>query len=262
MNQGRWMGAVAGAVLLGLSTTAGAADFEFAPQEGQTNEFVRGQQLVFAEGEGAAVAISYVDDEDQDGWIQVSVQNRSEAPFNVQETSLVAARGDAAVQTYTYADLEKSQSHKAIFRRVLGTLAAGANGYAAGSAGYRNTSGTYNAHTTATAYGGGGSATAYGTTSGTYSATTYDPAAAAAAQSQAQSRNQAMLAQINSSELQAHASLEARALRMNTVHPGETITGQIRIDMPSKSKVRDTPVSIDFTAGTETFHFVLATAGQ
>ena len=262
MKATKWM-AVTGVVLTS-SAWAGSAlaaprQVEFAPQDGQTVEFVNGRQFVLASGSGAAVAISYVAGDD-DGWIQVSVQNRSESPFNVQETSLAARLGDTPVQTYTYDELAASQKHKAWLKGGLAVLAAGMKGYGAGAAGYHTTTGTYNANTTVNAYGSGGYATAHGTTNGTYYQTTYDPAAAASAQASVTAENQAMMAQLNQREAQEKGDLESRVLRANTVHPGETVSGEIKVDLPSKSKLREQPLTIAFTAGGEEFTFALKEA--
>lgn len=243
-----------------LTSAAFASErlLEFVPQAGQTVEVVNGNQLILASGSTAAIAVSYWPEDSDNGWIQVSVLNRSDKPFLVQESSLTARVGDVAVRTYTYDDLIRHQKRKAAWRRVGAALSAGANGYSASSAGYSQTNGTYNAHTTASAYGSGGYAEGQATTSGTYSSTTYNPAAAAAARADADAANDRVLSQLQKTVSLERKSLENRVLRANTVKPGSTVMGQIRIDIPQKSMLKREPFSLAFSAGAEEFRFVLA----
>ncbi|UWX04171.1 hypothetical protein H1235_02020 [Pseudoxanthomonas sp. NC8] len=122
---------------------------------------------------------------------------------------------------------------------------------AASNAGYQNTYGSYAGTASARAYGPGGSAyaTAYG--SGTYSQTTYNAAAAQQAQALANDRNQALFDRQQANAEFAKQDLQARALKANTLSPGEFVMGDVVFELPKRNKKVPAQVEISVdVAGT------------
>ena len=109
--------------------------------------------------------------------------------------------------------------------------------------------GTYSGST----YGSSG----YNSTHGTYSGTTYSPGAAASAQMQADAQNQQLIDRARQVAADNRQALQDRAMRANTLSPGEFIGGQITIELPDQSRRNAAPLELTLVAGMDQFKFKL-----
>jgi hypothetical protein len=114
-------------------------------------------------------------------------------------------------------------------------------------AGTTTFSGTYSGNSRATAYGPYGTATASGSSYGTYSGQVYDPAAAAQAQQRANEQNQQIFAEQRRQAERGTATLEGRALRADTLGPGEASFGDVMVKLPKRVKGKPSAFSLDVT---------------
>lgn len=234
--------------------------FEFKAAPSQTLEYVQGQQVALQEREFSGVGMQFVPSYDKrHAWIEVTVRNRGSKPVLVNATSLRASVGGNSLRVYTYQDLARAEHRAEMWRAVAAGLSAAGNSISAANAGYSNTYGTYDSQTNANAYGSGGYAYGSATTTGSFSSSTYSPGAALAAQNAADARNHQLMADMEAADQRDRSSLDARALRLDTIRPDGVITGQIMIDLPRKARRRAPPVSLQlsFTVGDDHYKFSL-----
>jgi hypothetical protein len=211
--------------------TASAKERQFSPVAGD------GQEIRFSDGHAVLVtgntvgnlAVSFVPLDKKSGHLRIWVENASEQQFNVSEGSVKASSGGAPLVVYTYADQVKSQKRKAMWAAIATGIAAGANSYSASQAGYSNYSGGYYSRTTAGAF----SANTYGR----YYGTSYNAGVAYLAQANAAQQNQAMFDRFQSTVSGASKSLQERSLKANTLMPGQSVLGDIKIALPKTSEL-------------------------
>lgn len=230
-----------------LSAIASAEErvFEVTPVPGIRIEYVNGTQFAIVDGSVATVAVSFVPENHSRGWIAATVQNRGAEPFNIQETALTASVGDVSLKTFTYVELMKSQKHKSTLGSAMSAL-----------------------YTTAAAYNSGGHSYGQAAASGATSVLNQGTPGSAAGQPgygtpangdqvAIDQLEQSMVGQLKNSTVQARSSIEARALRDNTVRPGQAISGQVCIELPDESQLKSAPLVIDIAIGDEIFRFPL-----
>lgn len=104
------------------------------------------------------------------------------------------------------------------------------------NASYQTTYGTYNSRTNAYACGSRGYASGTAYMSGTYSGTTCNATAAQQARLAADQRNQAIFDRQRAKAGFARRDLQSRALKANTLLPGEFILGEVRFSLPQRDK--------------------------
>jgi hypothetical protein len=224
-------------LLFGSASTLGAArDFQPVPSEGQTIEYKDGKAFLIIKGERMHLGVHFVQQSSSTGWLAVIAQNVSDQPFNISETSFAISSSGLALKVYTYSELQKKERNRQAWIAVANGFAAAGNSYSASTAGNNYSYGSYNSRTNATVSGYG--TTAYGTanTTGTYSGYSYNAGAAYAAQADANRKNQEIFDRSAKDALASAENLEARALKANTVSPGEVVTGQVMLDLPKKNK--------------------------
>lgn len=220
---------------MGLAS-AGERTFVPVPSEGQSLEYDDGEAFLVARLQNSVVMVSYVARDKKSAFLKVGVRNVGETSFNFSETDVTAVAGGSALQVMTYADRLKEEKRSQMWAAVGAGFAAAANSMNAANAGYSNTYGSYSGRTTATAYGSGGYASATGNSYGNFSARTYDSTAAYLAQQSANAQNQALLERQQANAEFSKRSLEARALKANTLSPGEMVLGDVRLALPKRNK--------------------------
>ncbi|MDY0023166.1 MAG: hypothetical protein RBS06_11900 [Arenimonas caeni] len=223
-------------LLLLAPLIANARNFTPVAGDGQRLEYENGQPVLFIDRPDFAAAITFEPESRKRGWINLGVINRSEATFLVSERSVSARQGTTELRTLTYEDLLKQQKRREMWANIGAGLAASANSYSASQAGHTSYSGTYYGSSSATAYSGGRTAYASGTSSGVYSGSYYDAGAAAQAQAVADQKNRELIAQTQAASADQRASLDARALRANTLDPGESVMGGVMVVLPKKKR--------------------------
>jgi hypothetical protein len=230
--------ACAASLLLAASNTAFAKEREFSPVAGV------GQEIRFSDGHAVLVtgntvgnlAVSFVPLDKKSGFVRVWVENASEQQFNVSESSLTASSAGAPLTVFTYADQVKQQKRRAMWAAVATAIAAGANSYSASQAGYSNYSGGYASHTSSGMY----SATTYGHFYGT----SYNAGVAYLAQANAAQQNQAMFDRFQGAVAGAAKSLQDRSLKANTLMPGQSVLGDIKLALPKAGGDLDLVVDV------------------
>lgn len=227
-------------LLLLTPTLAAARSFTPVPSEGQRLEFENGTPILFIDRDGFAAAVTFEPESKKLGWITLGVVNRSQTPFLMSEESFSARQGEVSLKTFTYEDLLKQQKRREMWANIGAGLAAGANSYSASQAGHTTYSGSYYGTSNATAYSGGRTAYASGTSSGVYSGSYYDAGAAAQAQAVADQRNRELIAETQARSADQRATLESRALRANTLDPGESVLGSVMVTLPKKNRAGTT----------------------
>jgi hypothetical protein len=218
--------ACAASLLLAANHVASAKEREFSPVAGV------GQEIRFSDGHAVLVtgnavgnlAVSFLPLDKKSGFVRVWVENASEQQFNVSESSLTASAAGAPLTVFTYADQVKQQKRRAMWAAVATAIAAGANSYSASQAGYTNYSGGYVSHTSVGLY----SANTYGRFYGT----SYNAGVAYLAQANAAQQNQAMFDRFQGAVAGAAKSLQDRSLKANTLMPGQSVLGDIKLALP------------------------------
>jgi hypothetical protein len=168
---------------------------------------------------------------------KIAVLNTSQEPFSISDRSVSAASNGVLLSVMSYADRQKELRRREAWSSIAAGLSAAANNMNASNAGNRTQYGTYTATTNAYA-SGGGYATA--NTFGTYQGSTYDQGAAQRAQLEANEQNQHIFDRQRAKAEHERLDLEARALKANTVSPGETVVGDVRFSLPKKAKDQQT----------------------
>lgn len=226
------------ALLLLMWGAVHARERTFVPvaSEGQVLEYDDGEAFLVARLKSSVVMVSYVVRDKKSAFLKVGVQNFGETSFNFSETAVTATSGGATLSVMTYADRVKEEKRSQMWAAVGAGLAAAANNMNAANAGYSNTYGNYSGTATASAYGSGGYATARASSYGNFSANTYDSTAAYLAQQSANAQNQALFERQQANAEFSKRDLEARALKANTISPGEMVLGDVRLALPKRNK--------------------------
>lgn len=212
--------------LAGMVFPLMAAERHFVPiaVEGQEVEYDDGDAVLLARTERVFVVASYIPRDKKSCLVKIELRNIGGASFTVSESDITAASGQEPLEVATYAERLKAQKHEAMWANIAMGMAAAADGYNAGSAGYAKTNGTFQG-------AAGGSRF-----SGSYSATTYDSTAAYQAQTLAQMRSQQRAENQAANARFAERELKDRAFKTNTLSPGELVIGDVQLSLPKKDK--------------------------
>ena len=174
------------------------------------------------------------------------------------DTSVSVESGGTAMEIMTYADRMKEQKRQEMWAGIAAGMAAGANNIAASNAGYQHNYGTYSSTTNAYAHGPAGSAYGTATTNGTYFGSSYNASAAFQAQQAANAQNQAIFDRQQANAAFARRSLADRALKANTLSPGEFVLGDVRFSLPKRNKMAPSKlvITVDIAGEPAKFQFV------
>lgn len=200
-----------------------------------------GSRESISETETIQVAVCAVPVDRKRGRIDVFLFNETSRPVTLIDSNVTASIGNTPVRVLRYADLMAEEKSRQRWASVGAALAAGADGYAAGQSGYSTTSGNVSGN-----YSGYGSKSGSygGQYSGTYTARTYDAEAARRAQQDAQARNQQRIRDLNAQAAAGEASIEALALRSQTVAPGESTRGAVFLELPKQAMAGNVSVRV------------------
>ena len=225
---------------------AAAAERSFLPiaTDDQTVEYGDGDAFLVAQTRNAVVIVSYAPRDKSYGYLRIGFRNTGDQPFNVGESSLSVSANGQPLQVLTYADRVKSFKRRQMWAGIATAVAGATQSYSAGAAGYQTTTGRYSSTTNSTAYGNGGFGSASATTQGNFSATTYDSTAALQARMAVDARNQALRDRQRANAEFQRLELQDRALKMNTVRPGNYVMGDVQFALPKRNKA----VAPEFTA--------------
>lgn len=238
----RFLGALVALLMVG---PAAAAEREFVPvpSEGQEVQFEDGEAFLVTQTDRAVVMVAFVPRDKKSAWVKIGVKNVSDQAFNISDASVAAASAEMPLTVMTYADRIKEQQSQERWAAFAAGLSAASNNINAANAGYQQHYGTYGGTTSASVYGSNG--TAYGTarTSGSYFGTTYDAGAVQRAQLAANAQNQAIFDRQRANAEFARRDLKDRALKANTLSPGEFVMGDVRFSLPKRNKA----LPVEFT---------------
>ena len=157
----------------------------------------------------------------------VRVANRTSQPITIEEGAVSAMSATGPLEVLAYTALMKEEKTRQAWAAVATGLAAAGNSMAASNAGYSSYQGT--AHTSASVYGSGGYGGASATTR--YSGTSYNGAAATAAQQVANAENSRLLEQLEASSAMGEQVIEG-ALRTHTIEPGDFHAAYVEVELP------------------------------
>jgi hypothetical protein len=240
--------ALIGLLMLACATTAHGKEREFSPiaGDGQEIRFSNGHAVLVTGNAVGNLAVSFVPLDKKSGFLRVWIENSGNQQFNVSESSVTASSGGAPLTVFTYADQVKQQKRRAMWAAIATGIAAGANAYSASQAGYSNYSGGYASHTSSGIY----SANTYGRFYGT----SYNAGVAYLAQANAAAQNQAMFDRFQASVAGASQSLEQRSLKANTLMPGQSVLGDIKVALPKTGGDLDLSIDVGGQALALRFH--------
>lgn len=178
---------------------------------------------------------------------RIWVFNRGTKSLDFSPANVSVFSGETPVKIYTYEEMQKRISHEASMMVFAAALNGAGRAMQAGAP-----SQTYS-YGTANAYSSGGYAT--GSYSGT--STTWNPAAAAMAQTQinAQTQNQVALIAANRD---AQISGASTILRRDTVLPGQTASAEI--ELHSESIKTGKPLILRVTLDGDSYDFAFEAA--
>ncbi|HKS18020.1 MAG TPA: hypothetical protein VJS63_02265 [Bradyrhizobium sp.] len=160
----------------------------------------------------------------------VGINNLGRQPidFRVDQVEAIqhVAGTDYSMQIVTFEMLQQEEKNRQVAMAILGGVAAAANSYSASRAGY----GSY-------------------TTPSGRTGTFYSPTAAAIAQNNAATQNEAMFAATVESGQRNMAALEQSVIKDNTLMPGEWYGGQLHIAPPTDQAGGQKTYTIVITVG-------------
>jgi hypothetical protein len=175
---------------------------------------------------------------------QIGVVNGGDATFDFSTANVTAMSGSTPVPVLTYEQIAK-RIKKDANRLAMATAMAGASQSIAASAPQTTySSGTYGTR------GAYGKPATYGTYSGV--STTYNPAATAAAQAQINANTSSQMSAITANR-DALLSGMGDILRLNTVRPGASAGGIIKLDA---SRIEPGPLKLIATVNGEVHEFI------
>ncbi len=240
-------------IFITISTAISAQErnFVFYTVEGQKIVYENGIAFLPISKPEIQVALSYKPESKDRGWIGVVIQNNSSSPINVNEESLRIYSQSIPLRVYSYTDLMKEQKSHDTRRRIFAVLASSSS---SSNNAYSKQQGTYQSNTNANVFGNNGySATGTARTQGTYQSRTYDATADAINRAEANRRNDELFAKIRAQSANEQSSIQSRALRANTIAPGNVLYGDIGIALPKSSNSSPVEITLQFRAGSETF---------
>lgn len=185
--------------------------------------------------------------------IQLLVMNQGQQSFNLGPENVRAELEDGTpVAIIHYEQLVREEKRRRTWAAIAAGLAAGANSYSASQAGYGSGTATYQSNS----YGTFGRTPYTATTYGTATYSTYDPAAAQIAQSNARMENQAMFDRMAANNAGRMSALK-EIMRTTTIDPGQVFGGSVMFELPPKvrSSRVDVPVVFVVTTGGEEHRF-------
>jgi hypothetical protein len=152
----------------------------------------------------------------------VAINNLTQHPVDFRVADISASQTDAdgtpvALQVISYEQLVSEERSRELREAIAVSLSAAGNSLSAAHAEYGTATGSV--------YTASGPAT--------FTTTYYNPAAAAAAQANANMQNDAMIASAVETGQRNMETLERFVLKDNTIMPGEWVGGQVHISPPS-----------------------------
>jgi hypothetical protein len=165
--------------------------------------------------------------------------NKGAQPANFGLDDITVTSGGTALRVYSRDELAHEAKVKAAWAAFATALAGAAAAYGANQAAYQHTNGTI-----VTPRGGLIS----------YQQTTYDPAVAAAGAAAAGAATAYGINSIKNSLDQTIANLNGSVLQINTVNPGQSVGGEIVVDLP-KSKTYPQPLEVSIRWNGELYSF-------
>ena len=233
-----------------LPVVAKERQFSPVPQAGQEVRYSDGAAVLVTGNIQGNLAVSFVPMDKKSGLLRIWAENASEQQFNISETSVTGTTAAGPLVVMTYADQVKAQKRKEMWAAIATGVAAGLNSYAASNAGHSNYSGTYSGQTNATIYGSrGGYATGNAYTSGSFYGTSYNAGVAYMAQANAAMQNQAMFDRYQSIAASAAQNLRDRSLKANTLMPGQSVMGDVKIILPGTQKGSPAEIRVQINIG-------------
>jgi hypothetical protein len=207
-----------------FSVVASERNFVPIAGEGQDIEYEKGNKLLVSVTDKAFLAVSYSPNDGKSGFIKIEIKNVTGSSFTVSESDISASSGQGDLTVMTYAERIKQQKRENMWNEIMVGLSGAVDSYYAGSAGYEESSGTFN-------LSGNGS-----TVRGSYSGTTYNSAAAYQAKTSAELKNMQLQERQEENAKFLMKDLEGRAFRANTLSPGEWMVGDVKLLLPKKNK--------------------------
>lgn len=237
--------------MLFLAGNAQAKEREFSPvaQAGQEVRFSDGTAVLLTGNVYGNLAVSFVPVDKKSGLLRIWAENASEQQFNISEASVTGTSAAGPIVVMSYADQVKAQKRKEKWAAFGTALVAGLNSYNASQAGYSSYSGGYNSHTSASVYGSGGYASGSANTSGRFYGTSYSAGVAYLAQADALRQNQAMFDRFQYMSAAAARDLRERSLKANTLMPGQSVIGDVKIMLPVAQKTGATEFQLAIEIG-------------
>lgn len=157
------------------------------------------------------------------GVLEISVLNKIGFSVTILDKEITASYGEYMLKIGTYEDMLRKEKNRQMWANIGAAMAAAGNSYSANNAGYSTTtgsvSGTYNGQR------------AYGT----YSSTTYDYAAAQAAQRRAAAQSADNFRRNNEIAANSEAILDAMAFKSQTIEDGGFYKGVLEMELPKKN---------------------------
>jgi len=237
---------IAAALLAAASAQAAERHFEPCPAAQQSIRYEKGAPLLYAETSHARMFLSYEPRDSRTGYIWLGLQNAGSTQFNIDERAIGAAMDGAPLEVLGLSERAGEIRRASRWRAVGAILAAGANGYAAGTAGTQRYSGNI--------YSNGQTAS--------YSGTIYDPQAASAAQARANRQNAETVAAVKNMNAADAEALQARALLAQTVDPGAIVTGDVVVELPRRKSGSAATLTISVNVAGERVDAMFAEAGK
>lgn len=248
--------------LFGLLSSAvtEAKERNFSPISGVGQEvrFSDGDAILVTGNTHGNIAANLVPLNRKWALLNIWIENASERQFNISEGAFAASSNGNGLVVLSYLDRQKAEKRKQVWAAVATGLAAGLNSYNASNAGYSSYSGSYRGSTTS----------AYGTlySGGSYYGTSYSAGINYLAQANAAAQNQAMFDRYEDAALAANRNLQQRALKANTLAPGQSIYGDVQIMLPKAVRgqpsqltvtvlVGGEPLTLNFGEGVQTVQF-------
>ncbi len=209
------------------------------PSEDQKSVFKDGRKTLMSTKRNTVIVAAeaeIVKSGQREGFI-IAVNNgtNQDIPFSTEEitaTVLDETSGQkTALKVFNYEELVREEKKRQAWAAVSAALGGVSDSIAATNAGYSRTSGTYSG----SAYSGYGTG-AYGY--GRYSSTTYNPAAAQAAQNVAKANSEERFAQLRAEGRENLQNLSSAILKKETIFPGAWYGGIVKVKLPEVTETR------------------------
>jgi len=244
-------------VLFILTLNTGCASYvAVTPDAGEPISYASGRAVITSAESTSTVLLSHkgvVRKGNRLGFY-VTIRNESDETYEVDTRNVAVYVNDSKqLKVYTHEAIAKEIRREAMWSAIAAGLSAAGSSMSAMNAGYSTTTthGTYAGSGTYNSYNGssGGSMTSYGSYSGT--STTYDPAAVAALQMQANAESEMRMAEIMNKKASGMAQA-SRMLRRTTLKPGHSYEALLVVDAPKRVP---SDVQLIFKLGND-FHYI------